>query len=439
MSSTSFAIRLDTGTAAQLKDKSYPVVLQIVFQRDGKATKQSMRTGYSCPLKLWDKKYHEFAIEHDDEESLNEELRKIRRSANRIYKEHFKSKNRAFDYSKFVEIFRTREKGETVIGFIDILMQDIIQKKRKLTKKQLSVGTARAFGYIKSVIKNYSDNEEVTFDDIDEDWLINLEQSLRAGGCNDGGIAAYMRSIKSIYGYACDNKIVADEKYPFKGRYSRSGYCFSHLNTKNKRKVDKLTKEEIAKIYRHDVSQWKNAEKYREAIDIFVLSYLTFGTNFEDIVRFQEENICDEEGIKILRYYRKKTINSSAKYTEIPLLPLTLEILNRYRGKSGTKFIFSILKESQEIETLEVKRYLENYLTSIRKRIRRVAKKEGIEKHIIFYTPRYSTGKIAKRAGSTDENVADAYGHTDTRITRKHYIGSTDAIDLVSTIQALAF
>lgn len=248
-----------------------------------------------------------------------------------------------------------------------------------------------------------------------------------------------MRTLKAIYGYACDNKIVAAEKYPFKGRFSRAGYSFAHLNTKNKRKMDRLTKEEVAKFYYHDVSQHKHADKYREAIDLFVLSYLTFGTNFEDIVRLKEENICEENGIKFLRYYRKKTINSSAKYTEIPLLPTTLEILNRYRGKSGTSYLFSILKKSQEHETLEVKKYLSNYLSSIRKRLRRVAKKEGIDKYIIFYTPRYSTGRIAKKAGASMENVAEAYGHTSTKVTRKHYVGGSDAVDLVGTLEAIAF
>ena len=157
------------------------------------------------------------------------------------------------------------------------------------------------------------------------------------------------------------------------------------------------------------------------------------------MVRFTEENIKEDAEVPFLRFYRKKTINSSRKYTEIPLLPITREILNRYRGKGGTKFIFSILKESQELETLAVKRYLENYLNSIRKRIRRLAKKEGINKHITFYSPRYSTGKIAKRSGVSMEKVADAYGHTNTKITKKHYVGSSDAYDLLETLESIAF
>lgn len=179
MSSTSFAIRLDTSASAQLKDKSYPVVLQVIFQRNGKATKQSMRTGLTCHIKLWDKKYHEFALEHEEEESLNDELRNIRRTAIKINKEHFRDGKRDFNYAKFVDIFRMKDQGDTVFSFIDMLIDDITQGKRKLTKKKLSVGTARSYDNLKSALRKYTDNEAVTFDDIDEDWLERLEQRMR--------------------------------------------------------------------------------------------------------------------------------------------------------------------------------------------------------------------------------------------------------------------
>ena len=428
MYTPSFAIKLDKWTT--LKDGTHPIVLQIIYQKKNKSVKSSVRLKMSSTLEDWNDKDERFSRKRYQSKILNEDLDEKEDKARDIYHEEFRKKE--FDFKRFTELFRGKEQGSNVLVFLDALIDDILTKKKKYVKKKtLSVGTAKAFTYLRGALLNYAPNpQELTFEEITEEWCENFERRLLGGRCNEGGASAYFRSLKSLYGYAVTNHIVDQKFYPFKGRYNMIGYTFSHLKSR-KIKIT-LSKEEIEKLYLHNAKD----EAYRLAIDLFIFSYLLFGCNMEDIARFTEENIKQDGQFYTIGFYRKKTINSSGKYLELPLMPLALEIINRYKGKG--KYLFPVLKDEMEGDSLEIKKFLENYLYSLQKRLTRAAKKEGIEKKITFYTARYSVGSIAKRAGANDELMADGYGHNSIKTT-KIYTGSFLSRELIGLFKLIEF
>jgi integrase len=176
---------------------------------------------------------------------------------------------------------------------------------------------------------------------------------------------------------------------------------------------------------------------YQLAIDIYLFSYLCFGANVEDIARFKHSDIKHEDGINFIQFYRKKTKNSSRRLITIPLINKAIEIIKRHHDPKR-KYLFPILKNHQEGDSEEIKRQIKNFEYALNKRLQRVAKKEGITKHITIYTARHSAGTIGKRSGASLEEMADLFGHSDTTIT-KNYTRDFFAGHLVKVVEMLDF
>jgi len=205
----------------------------------------------------------------------------------------------------------------------------------------------------------------------------------------------------------------------------------AHLN--GKKVKDTLTKDEVKKIYHHIPKD----EKYELAIDLYCFSFLSFGTNCEDFARFEPGHIKEHEGVKVIEFNRKKTINSTGKLVIVPLVGKSREIVEKYLQKGG-RYIFPILPDEWEGDSEKIKKHIKNFEYSINKRLQVIAKKECIEKHVTLYTARHSSGTIADLAGADIKLIAKLFGHSNTAIT-KNYLRDRFTMSLVEPVRLLDF
>jgi len=176
--------------------------------------------------------------------------------------------------------------------------------------------------------------EEISFDEITPEFLMECEKFWLDIGISHATIGIYMRTLRAIIN---NNKgeepYISQNKYPFGikgGKYT--------IPEGGRRNIA-LPIEDIWKIENYETDN----EGLATARDIFVFMFYCNGLNFGDLCRLRYENI-DAPSEEII-FQRKKTLRKGEKPTFIyaPMLPPMVEIINRQGNKDQEEYIFPFL------------------------------------------------------------------------------------------------
>lgn len=354
------SIKLSLHTRRIRKDGSYPIIIRLGhFQKT-----TSISTGHSVPLNYWDDSKQRIRNTYKQVKSinfLNNLLAKQMSGAKDVV-------NRLQDCEEldFMSIKQVKDKivnkskYESFFEFAIELAEDLRLSER--------LGTARTYREVVSVLKSSINSADVKFNEINYDFLKGFERfHLSKPGNSLNGLAAYMRTIRSIYNQGIKRGFISKDAYPFKDYQIRTEPTAKRaMNSENLKKILALQLEK---------GSWPF--HYR---NYFLLSYMLFGMSFIDMAFLKMSNIVDGR----VKFQRKKT----SKLYDIKITPQMKQMLDFYfLGKKKDDFILPIIKR----ETLDLQyKDVHGARKRFNKGLRRIAEICQIDEHLTSYVSRHS-------------------------------------------------
>ena len=369
-----------------LKNGLFPIYLRITINRKSKF----YSTPFICNLCEWDDKQGEFKSKYRNSNQFNKALRKMKDDATDVViqlEKEYKSYNLIL-FDKYYS-----RKNDENIRFIELCKKEMVnlENNSQINYARSMGNTITALQQFDKKIHNYS------FENIDFQFLTNFENFLRKRGADDGGIAVYMRNIRTIYNKAINFKIVQPQYYPFRD------YKISKFKKRKVRKA--LSEDEFKAILNFDIETLPAAKNARYA---YIFSYYARGMNFTDLAELRWSDIYG----KSFQYIRNKT--DVLLKIKLPDSPIIKEILDFYRlyRPYNTDLIFPILKKNEnEYTELELYNRKRDVRTYYNKQLKKILKLCKIDKNITFYTARHTFATAALRNDVNINIIKQSLGH----------------------------
>lgn len=282
----------------------------------------------------------------------------------------------------------------SVVPIFDYI-SGIIRSLEKIGKN----GNSNVYRETMGRLKKYSNREDLTFGDVDYNFLKNFELHLQEKGCKINTISFYLRTIRSIFNRAIKDGVVGEEYYPFKKITIR----------KEKTVKRAVYKDEIAAVKNLDLSSRPHLEVAR---DLFLFSFYMRGMSFKDIAFLKVANIVGDR----IYYSRQKT----AQKLNIKLTDKAMGIILKYNDLSDKEtFIFPIIRYPGKNEFNQYK----NGYRKMNRRLRMLGDILNFRIPLTTYVARHSWASIAKRAGIPTSVISEGLGH-DSEKTTQIYLDS---------------
>ncbi len=277
------------------------------------------------------------------------------------------------------------------------------EKRIQSLKTEKRLSTAISYEYALKSLEAFK--PDLTFADINKDFLERYESSMLSQGKSKSTIGIYLRSLRAIYNMQNLDKSI----YPFgegKNKYSIP-------TSRNIKKA--LTTDEIVKIYNYSAEVGSIKEM---AKDYWIFFYLCNGMNVKDFCFLTWKNIDN----KILTYKREKTKRSKKdeKPITVALKMQALEVIKKWGQPSidNEAYIFPHLKKGMSTQK-EMATY-KQLTKTINKYIKQIASEVGIDKNVTTYYARHSFATVLKRSGANIQMISDLLGHSDIRVTQNY-------------------
>ena len=361
-------------------DGTYPIIFRLTHNT--KTT--SISTGYSTPIKFWDEKNRCLRNNFNGTEfpkRLNNYL--IKRKAqysDLITKLEEKGDLKYLSIKQLKDRLIKTSSSKSVFSYINKLVIELVKANR--------IGTARCYKDTLRSIKVYRDQKDLTFNELNHDFLMKYEADYLSRGNSLVGLSVYMRCLRAIYNQAISAGFAEEEGYPFKYYKIRSG----------KTRKRAISLEAIQKI--RNLKFNPNTTLYNDR-NIFLMSFYLRGMPYTDMAHLQVSNIIDGR----IQYERQKT--SQPFDIKIPeqLMPI-IEYFTK--GKKKDDYILPIIKREDPVlkyKDVEWARLRYN------KNLKIIAQKAGIEEKLTSYVTRHSYATIADDMGIPLTAISKMLGH----------------------------
>ena len=231
-----------------------PIFLRLTFIRKAKyyVLKGEQET-LSCEPKKWNDDLGRYKRNKE----LNLFLDQYELRANKVIRD---LENTDYTFQAFEEKYFKNYDNASVISFFN----DIIEK---LTTEK-NHGTSDVYRDTRNRISEF--RPKLSFQDIDNRFLIEFEKHLIANGNSASTISIYLRTLRAAYNKAIVADIIKGDSYPFKKFKIKSG-------TETKRA---LLKKDMQQLMNYKPKP--NTRKWH-SLNYFVFSYLIRGMNLKDI------------------------------------------------------------------------------------------------------------------------------------------------------------
>lgn len=376
---TSLVLTLDMRRAK--KDGSFPVIIRIShFNRS-----TSYSTGVSVLQKDWDfdkKMIRKSYTGTSSVTRLNNFLNKQKVSAIDII-----NQLKEDDKLRFMSI--TQLKKELTKGnqshsfflFTDGLIQDFNRTER--------FGNEKAYKTLLGVIKGFHTNKDLSFEEINYDFLNRFENYHLSKDNTYNGLAVYMRTIRAIYNKAIKSELIDKKHYPF------DKYKIKTTPTEKRA----LSAKEIKKILKFSLKENDNLFHTR---NYFLASYLMCGMSFIDMAFLTINKIQNGR----VRYRRLKT----SKIYDFAISNQLAQILDHYiKDKKSDVFVFPIIKRGKlEQQYKDVEWARKTYNENLTK----IAEKCKINSKLTSYVSRHSFATEALLNDIPLSAISQMLGHS---------------------------
>ena len=374
-----------------------PLMLQV--NKDGKRKYKSL--GISVNQNQWDFKKNRPKPTCPDGEYIQQIiLNKVTELQKQVL--NYGADNQNFTLNKLLNGGSNQVKEAKVGEYFEKLISEFESSGK--------VGNRRVYKDALNTVKAFSKgNLNFTFADIDANWLNRFENWMRANKNKETSMSLRLRTLRSAYNKAIDEKAAYKINYPF------NDFKISKFSTKTNKRA--ITKAEIQRIIKVDLSKEKESVQF--ARDIFIFSYLCSGINFTDIANLQPENINGNQ----IQYIRQKT----GKKINVLLIPDAIKILDKYSVTTQkTGYIFPILNKRVHKTAQQKQNRILKVLGHTGRGLKRIAELCKISTNLSTYVARHSFATVLKNSGVNVALISEALGHSELSTTQI-YLDSFDS------------
>jgi integrase len=381
------SVKLQLYKHRELKDKSHPIILQIIKDR----TKRTIWLKKYAKESQWNEQENLPNSKHPNSQRLKSFLsRKLKEANDAIL--FLEDMERPYTVDDIINEISEKKSPKSFIAFTDNVIKNLTELGR--------IGNALVYQNTLNVFKSYRNEIDIDLKHIDFKILRGFEEYLQQKKSKVNTVSNHLRTIRAIYNRAIKDKIVKEAYYPFKD------YKIHSENTKKRA----ITKDNI------DTIRGLNLEGQPYLIlarDYFLFSFYNRGMSFVDIAFLKVKDIKDGR----INYTRKKT----GQNFSIKITPQAKEIIDKYNDLADNEsYVFPVIRR-QGNEYLDYR----NTMRLINKKLKEIATLANIEAPLTTYVSRHSWATIAKRSGIPTAIISEGLGH-ETEETTQIYLDSFD-------------
>jgi len=375
-----------------LKNKKHPILLQLIKDRK----KKTISLGYSAYPKEWNEKTNLPNNKHPNSKWLTNFIRKKISEADDIRLE-LEGTGKPFTLNDWAKKLKNQQEVISVFGFT----QELVDRLRKQGKE----GNARVYENTLNVFKEFRNNKDLTFEELDYGIIRKYEDYLAEKGNKTNSISVHLRTLRAVYNKAIKEELVNEGYYPFKN------YKIKQEETPKRA----VTKEDIDKIKALKLDKGSTLDHIR---DYFLFSFYMRGMSFVDLAYLKVKNINNGR----LEYARSKT---KQKFS-IKIIDPAMAIINKYNTlEDPDDYVFPIIQRPGK-EDLDYR----NALRLFNNKLKDLAKQAKISTTLTTYVSRHTWATVAKRMGVSTAVISEGLGH-DSEKTTQIYLDSfeNDVLD----------
>lgn len=266
-------------------------------------------------------------------------------------------------------------------------------------KRAQIAGTFRKSESILKKLTDYNKQRDISFKELDLEFLKNYEKHLRKLGNSTNTIHANFRVIRMLLNRAVKEDVILIQDNPFQKFKSK------------KESVEKifLTENELNAF--ESISISGSTQKIHQ--DMFVFASYTGGIRISDLLKLKWENF-DGKHINIF-------IQKTKNHLSINVPTKGLAIMNKYKPKELDKpvgYIFPILKNEDDLSNPhDLLTKISSATAHANKNLKFIAKSAKIEKIITFHSSRHTWATRALAKGMPVTHVSKLMGHSNLQVT----------------------
>jgi site-specific recombinase XerD len=345
-------------------------------------------TGRPVVESKWSRRANRIEGNSSDAKELNQFLNALRAKAFDIQKTMINS-GRSFSIEEFTRMWRN-EKDETIM-LLDVFAEHNAQVKA-LVGRQYSVSTCTRYetslAHTRNFLMQVYNKTDIPVDSLQYRFITDYEFWFKkVRKCNHNSTIKYLTNFKKIVYICIKNGWLSRD--PF------IGFKMAKHEVDREFLVDKEIENIIAKTF--------PTPRMNQVRDIFIFCCYT-GLAYADVEKLSpREIVCGVDGEQWIWTNRKKTDSP----TRIPLLPVPLQILERYKDDP-------ICVSKGKVLPLLSNQKMNAYLKEI-------ADVCGISKNLTFHTARHTFATtVTLTNGVPIETVGKMLGHRNLKTTQ-HY------------------
>ena len=296
------------------------------------------------------------------------------------------------------KIITARTLKNSFLGIEDkqVMLMDVFKTHnlqiKKLVGREYALNTLKRYettlNHLESFLASQYKIDEIPIKQINHQFITDFEFYLKSvRSCNHNSTMRYIKNLKKIIGIALANNWI--EKDPF-------------INFKTKSKETErefLSEVEIQAMINKKIK----ISRLDQVRDIFIFSCFT-GLAYADVNKLTNDNLVTGiDGETWVNFKRTKTDTRS----NIPLLPIPLTILEKYKPSHGDEEIYKLLPV---LSNQKMNAYLKE-----------IADLCGITKNLTFHLARHTFATtVTLTNGVPIESVSKMLGHKSLKTTQ-HY------------------
>ena len=279
------------------------------------------------------------------------------------------------------------------------------EKKATSFKEKGEIGSYQKYNAVISSVKEFlGEGIDLSFEEIDVDFLNRYNANLTKEGKAQTTIHGYLSKVRTLFNDAIHGGLIEFIDSPFPGYRLKQGNPVK----------DRLNLEEIIKIEELDYPENSLLWNVRNA---FLFSFYNAGIRISDILQMTWDNIQD---VRLVYTMYKTNKVHSLKLKEKPIA-----ILEKYKGRDES-FIFPFFSDRYDYsDPMFLHSQISAKTALINKYLKQIATKAEITKNITTHTARHSFADIARKKTDNIYNLSKTLGHSSLKVTEA-YLASFD-------------
>ncbi len=248
--------------------------------------------------------------------------------------------------------------------------------------------------------------ETIHFEDLTVRWVKGFISWCRESRGNSQNTASKAGAIlRTFIRAAIDENLMSYEQNPF----NRVRLTWTQ-SMKDRMAIDDIRVLESVAL---------EDPKHREARDLFVFAFYSWGKRFADMARMRWVEIEKQKGETFVRYQMQKT----GGVRMLPLSGPALDILDRCEDRRPNGLVFNVLKESHFSGGKKAFfQAINGANTRTNKRLKSVARIAKMEP-FSFHVARHSMADHLLASGYTVREISSVFGHASTKVTERYLQG----------------